>query len=206
MITIEKIKIYDRYRYEGDRPIINARRERELKLFEGDEWAVIGRFYADMPMINNDLADHAYSTRVIKELYEQCEPDAFRLLAGQLIFYKHFQGVIDILQQVKSHTHDNADTIWAGYDNAAEFFIDLEQDIAKLEYCDFATLEKVRVEFMATCTYQEMAMSNGWSDAYLKLGEAFDRLYKFITEGEPAETTPLPAAKPTWWKRLFGFK
>jgi hypothetical protein len=38
MITIEKIKIYDRYKDEGDRPTINARRERELDLLEWDEW------------------------------------------------------------------------------------------------------------------------------------------------------------------------
>lgn len=206
MITIEKIKIYERYKSEGDRPTMNARRERELGLFEGDEWGVIGRFHADMPMINNNLADHAYITPIIKELHEQCEPDAFRLLAGKLTFYKHFQGVIDILQQVKSHTPDNTDTTWAGYDNAAEFLTDLEQDIAKLEYCDFETLEKVRVEFMAACTYQEMAMAGGWSDAYLKLGEDFDRLYQFIIEGKPAEVESLPEPKPTWWKLLLGFR
>jgi hypothetical protein len=114
--------------------------------------------------------------------------------------------VIHILQQVRSHTPEDADTIWAAYDNAAEFYIDLEQDIAKLEYCDFKTLEKVRVEFMAACTYQEIAMSSGWSDAYLKLGEDFDRLYKFIIEGEPAEAESLPIPKPTWWKHLLGFR
>lgn len=114
--------------------------------------------------------------------------------------------MIDILQQVRSHTPDNADTVWAGYDNAADFLTDLGQDIAKLEYCDFKTLDKVRVEFMPTCTYQEIAISNGWGDAYLKLGEDFDRLYKFIMEGEPAEAEPLSVPKPIWWKRLLGFK
>jgi hypothetical protein len=114
--------------------------------------------------------------------------------------------VIDILQQVKSHTPVNTDTTWAAYDNTAEFYIDLEQDIAKLEYCDFETLEKVRGEFMAACTYQEIAISNGWGDAYLKLGEDFDRLYKFIMEGEPIEAESLPAPKPAWWKRLLGFR
>jgi hypothetical protein len=36
------------------------------------------------------------------------------------------------------------------------------------------------VEFLPTSTYQELAMSNGWSEEYLQIAEKLDSIYKRI--------------------------
>lgn len=62
------------------------------------------------------------------------------------------------------------------------FLIELSKDIELLKLCDYETLEKVNIEFLATSTYQELSLSDGWSDEYLILAYKFDDLYLKISK------------------------
>jgi hypothetical protein len=83
---------------------------------------------------------------------------------------------------IKSKINDETDTVWAGFDNTEILIKELDSDQKQIELLDFDTLEKIMVEFLPTSTYQELAMSNGWSDEYLKIAENFDSIHKRIKE------------------------
>jgi hypothetical protein len=85
----------------------------------------------------------------------------------------------------------------AGYDSGKEFLCDLDVDIEKIKFCDFDTLEKLNMEFAPTSTYQEISLSNGWANEFLKLAEQFDNLYEKINNQKTSDN------KKAWWKFWF---
>lgn len=203
MITVEKIKLYDRYGGDGD-GLISVGRKREKELLEGNEWAMIGNFYQDIHLINNGVADQAYTTQTIKRLQEQCDQDGFLMLANKISLYKDFQNVANILQRIRSYATWNKDTVWAGFDNAEHFLTELDQDIAGIEQCDFRILDKVCADFGPISIYQELAIANGWGKDCLQLADNFDLLYKRIIKAEKTGTVPPPKVRQTWLQKLFG--
>jgi len=86
------------------------------------------------------------------------------------------------MANIKSRTNDETDTVWAGFDNTEVLIKELDSDQKQIELLDFDTLEKIMVEFLPTSTYQELAMSNGWSDEYLQIAEKFNSIHKRIKE------------------------
>lgn len=205
MITKEKIKIFDHYKGDMD-SFIRSGSNSEQELWGKGEWSLISSFYQDIVLINKGLATQAYTHEVFIKLKANCDRDSFDILVHKIEYYKDFQEVAAILKQIKSYTHANAYTDWTYFDSATEFIAELDQDIAGIEHCDFATLDKVNIEFLPTATYQEMSMSNGWSKEYLQLSGNFDILYQKLTKRKTAHNSSLPKVKKTWWKTLFGFK
>jgi hypothetical protein len=53
--------------------------------------------------------------------------------------------------------------------------------IKQLKEGETEILEELRTGFLPTCTFQELAISNGWGDYYyLELADKFDEAYKRI--------------------------
>ena len=50
------------------------------------------------------------------------------------------------------------------------------------------------MEFAPTSTYQEISLSNGWGNEFLKLADQFDKLYEKIRRQETNDN------KKEWWK------
>ena len=73
-------------------------------------------------------------------------------------------------------------------------FLAFERNIEKIKFCDFDTLDKLNMEFAPTSTFQEISLSNGWADEYIKLAEQFDKLYVNIISQKTTEN------KKEWWK------
>lgn len=94
---------------------------------------------------------------------------------------KDFQNIADILKQLKGFITQKTNTFWTGFESANAFLEELNRDIERIEACDFEALEKVMIEFAPTGTYQELSLSNGWSDDYIKLANKFDKLYNRLT-------------------------
>lgn len=94
---------------------------------------------------------------------------------------KDFQKVAELLLQIRSCITEESDTVWAGFDNVEAFLEELNKDIDNIQLCDFQTLKKVHIEFLPTSTYQELSLSNGWSEMYLQLATEFDAIYKRLT-------------------------
>jgi len=202
MITREKIKIFDSYGGDID-GLARFGRDYEKKLFDNDDWSLIDNFYQDIELINKGLAAQTYTTQTISKLRDNCNHESFDWFISRIVHYNDFQRVAEILKQLRAFIFKDTDTVWAGFENAEKFLEELNQDIQKIENCDFQTLEKVHVEFLPTCTYQELSMSNGWSDKYIMLSTDFDKIYERMTEIKTAHNSTLPKAGRSWWHKLF---
>ncbi len=205
MITIEKVKIFDSYGGDFD-GLARVGREYEKKMFDNNDWSLIDNFYQDSELINKGLAAQTYIEQTFAKLKENCDQESFDWFVNRIGLYKDFQKVAEILKQIKTFITKDTDTVWAGFDNADKFLEELNQDIQKIKNCDFQTLEKVHVEFLPTCTYQELSMSNGWGDKYIQLSTDFDKTYERMTERKTSHNGTLPKARRSWWQKLFGFE
>lgn len=205
MITTEKIKIFDRYKGDID-GFARVGRNYEKKRIDNNDWYLIDSFYQDIELINKGLAAQTYIAKTFSKLKENCDHTGFNWFVNRIELYKDFQKVADILNQIKSFITKDTDTVWAGFENVNKFLEELNQDIEKIENCDLQTLEKVHVEFLPTCTYQELSMSNGWSDKYMILSTDFDKIYERITERKTAHKTTIPKVALKWWQKLFSSK
>ncbi len=188
IITFDRLKLFNSY--GGDIDCFSRTASETCKAIFGEDvdntWTIISSKLQDIELISKQLASQDYIEKALKELKEICDVESFEALTSKIKFYSKFQIVAEILLSLKSKINSETDTIWAGFDSVEFFLKELSQDIEKIRCCDFTTLEKVNIEFAVTSTYQELSISNGWSDEYLKLAEKFDRVYEEI--------------KKPWWK------
>ncbi len=183
MITTEKIKIFDSYGgyYDG---FARVGLEDEKAIFDNDDWHIISCFYQDIELIKKRLAAQSYIDQTIDKLKLHCDKDSFKKLANELPHYNDFQKLVDLLGQVRLKIHPDTDVVSANFDNVDVFLTDLNHDINRLSYCNFATLKKVNFCFRPTGKYQEISISNGWGDDFIKLADNFDKLYNELTQKE----------------------
>lgn len=203
MITLEKLQTFDKYGGDDDQ-LARRGKGNEKSQFDKNDWSIIDEIYQDIELINKSLVAQTYLEKTLKTIKENCDQATINIITGKIIYYNDFQKVADILKQIKEFIKSGLDTSWAGYENADQLLAELNKDIEQIEDCDFITLEKVRTEFLPTSTYQEISISNGWSDNYLKLSEDFDNVYENIKGIKTAHNNTLPKGGRPWWKKLFG--
>ncbi|MEQ3690329.1 MAG: hypothetical protein ABNG98_02295 [Flavobacterium sp.] len=181
MLTIEKIKIY--YKFNGDIDAFgHGGKMSEHNQLNDYDWALIDEFEQDVKLISDRLVSKKYREKALIKLNENCDLETKDYFKSKIPFYSDFQEVLEIVAYIKSKINDETDTVWAGFDNTEILIKELDSDQKQIELLDFDTLEKIMVEFLPTSTYQELAMSNGWSDEYLKIAENFDSIHKRIKE------------------------
>ena len=197
IITIDRLKLYNAY--GGDIDGFSRTNSKKNKEVFGDDsdnaWTTISNKLQDIELISKRLSSQDYTDNIIRELKEICDTQSFAALTKKIKFYTDFQIVAEILQEKKNKINLDTDTIWAGFDTVDIFLKELSEDIENIKLCNFKTLDKVNIEFAVTSTYQELSMSNGWSDDYLILAEKFDKVYEEITNPKNIETEEKP-----WWK------
>lgn len=203
MITTEKIKIFDRYDGNID-GFARSGREHEKKLLDDDEWSVIDNLHQDIELINKRLAAQTYVAQTLIKLKENCDLDSFAILTSKIESYKDFQKVSEILKHIESYTNADSETGFSSFESTKQFLDDLNQDIINIENCDFSTLGKVNIEFLPTSTYQEISISNGWSETYIKLSKDFDELFKKLIERKTEQNNTLPKVGRKWLQKFFG--
>lgn len=195
-ITKEKLEVFNKYAGDID-GLLRINKTIEIEIF-GDsleqDWGLISSKLQDLALISTRRASYDFTKQTLIQLTEITDEKSFQVFTDKIIFYNDFQEIKEILEQIKVRITPETDTVWAAYDNADEFLVDLNADIEKIRFCDFATLDKLVMEFAASCTYQEIALSNGWSSHYLKLAKKFDYLHDKITSRY--STTH----KKLWWK------
>lgn len=180
MITISKLNIFNEYGGDIDGPT-RMGRQTVFQEISSDEWHLIAGFNTDIAIINQNKASNDFIEKTAKKISSHCDSESSLQLLNQLNIYKLFDHVVDILKTIKSLTKPDADTTYAGFDDAAAFIEELDFDIAALLHCDFTMLDNIKIDFLPTSKYQELAMSNGWSNQYLRLSKEFDQLYKLIS-------------------------
>jgi len=196
LITKDKLRIFSSYGGDID-GLLRYNKSADINIFGKSldkDWGLISSKLQDLDLISKRLASYDYSKQTLTDLEEITDNESFQIFTNKINFYNDFQKVRQILERIKSWTTNETDTVWAGYVNAEEFLVDLNQDIEKIKFCDFTTLDKLKIEFAPTSTYQEISISNGWGDEFLKLAENFDNLYEKIT------TNKYVADKKQWWK------
>lgn len=196
LITKEKLRIFSLYGGDID-GLLKFNKSADIEIFGKSldkDWGLISSKLQDLDFISKRLASCDYTKRTLTELEEITDTETFQILIAKIIFYNDFQKVRHILEQIKSWTTNETDTVGPGYENGEKFLIDLSQDIEKIKFCDFATLDKLKMHFAPTSAYQAISLSNGWGDNFLKLAEEFDNLHKKIA------TNNYEADKQQWWK------
>jgi hypothetical protein len=196
LLNREKLQIYNLYNGDID-GVFRNNRPTEMAVF-GDSlditWELISNKLQDIELISRRLASYDYTKKILSELFEKSDAETFKLFTDKIPFYDDFQNVRHILETIKGLTTDEADAVWAGYDNGKDFLIDLNSDIEKIIFCDFETLDRLNLEFAPTSTYQELSLSNGWTDDYIELSARFDKLYVKIKRQKTV------SGKTEWWK------
>lgn len=181
MLTIEKIKIYKKFGGDID-GLARVGKSTEKNLISDNDWSLIDEFEQDVKLISDRLVSKGYREKSLFKLNKNCDLETKDYFKSKIPFYSDFKEVSEIVANIKSRINDETDTIWAGFDNTEVLIKELDADQKQIELLDFDTLEKIMVEFLPTSTYQELAMSNGWSDEYLQIAEKFDSIHKRIKE------------------------
>ena len=90
-----------------------------------------------------------------------------------------YDKIIMILKKIRSIIDDeNTDMIYSGYDTKEEVINEIDIYISKLMVKDCSVIAKINLLFAPTGTFQELSISNNWSDLYMELSELFDRAIK----------------------------
>jgi len=196
LITKDKLKIFSSYSGDID-GLLRQNKSADIEIFGKSldkDWGKISSKLQDLDLITKRLASHDYTKQALAELEEITDNEAFKILTAKITFYSDFQKIRQILEQIKNWITDETDTVGSGYDNGGKFLTELHQDIEKIKFCNFSTLNKLKIEFTPTSTYQEISLLNGWGDKFLKLAEDFDNLHKKITANN------YNVDKKQWWK------
>ena len=119
-------------------------------------------------------------------------------------YFEDFQKVAELLLQIRSCITEESDTVWTGFDNVETFLEELNKDIDNIQLCDFQTLKKVKLHFLPTSVYQELSLSNGWSEMYMQLATEFDAIYERLSEQNKMLTNNSTNLKPSLWQKIFG--
>jgi hypothetical protein len=89
--------------------------------------------------------------------------------------------ILHILERVQAKISDDSDVAWTRYDTPAALRAELTLYVEQLKAGNMACLEKLRIHFLPTGTFQEHGISNGWGDEYLRLAAIFDKAYASLT-------------------------
>jgi hypothetical protein len=179
MLTIEKIKIYNKFGGNID-GFARVGESTEQNLINDNDWSLIDGFEQDIKMISDRLASKDYTKKSLQKMIDKCDVKTFGYFTDKIPFYRDFKEVAEIVGGIKSKINDKTDTVWAGFDNVEILISELESDRKQIEFLNFDALKKIMIEFLPTSTYQELAMSNDWSEEYLKIAKKFDSIYQRI--------------------------
>jgi len=91
-----------------------------------------------------------------------------------------FQKIAEILIKIRETITNETDTVYVGYENAQSLIDELTNDINEIKLCNYEILEKTNINFAPTSRFQELSLSNGWSELYNKLSKEFDIKYKML--------------------------
>ena len=197
VINKRQLIVYEKYNGDVD-GLLRVNEKSEIEVFENKIdiiWSVITNKLQDIKLINEKLCSKEYSINSLRDLKEVCDGDTYEIFMSKIRDYENFKQVSELLKRVKDKINSETVTVWTGFDNPEKLKSEIILDIEKIGFCDYETLEKVKIEFLPTSTYQELSISNGWGEEYLEIASKFDSLYSKINE----EKENIDDEKK-WWK------
>lgn len=184
LLNSKHLNIYNKYYGDID-GLLRQNQKIEIEVFENKIdiiWAEIANKLQDIKLINERLSSKEYSLNSLKDLKQKCDEETYLIFLSKINNFENFIKISNILKIIKEQINPKTETIWSGFDNPEILKEEINYDIEKIEYCDYGTLEKVNTDFAPTSIYQELAMSNGWTQDYLSIASEFDNLYSLITK------------------------
>jgi hypothetical protein len=91
---------------------------------------------------------------------------------------------VNVLLDIKEKITDTSDLVWTSYETAKELRDDIDKMIRELKEGKSGVIDETYSHFLPTSTFQEHAMSNGWTDEYMRLAEQFDKIYKDFKDSD----------------------
>jgi hypothetical protein len=184
LITKYRLEIYREYNgSEGDfvRNANNGFRILNTHNF-AHAWEALRNYLFDIELISKGLTSPDYSQRTIRSLRADADDEAFEEIMNQLPFYADYKSIVKLLERIKDTLNGQSDVVWTRFANPKELLKQMEHDIEELKMCNFTVLEKVKVDFGPTSTYQELSISNGWGDEFIRIADNFDNIHKRLTK------------------------
>lgn len=86
--------------------------------------------------------------------------------------------IISIIRTARDKITNDTDVTWAGYDSATELQADIDKDLNELTKGNLDKLDTFKCHFLPTATFQEVSLSNGWGEEYIRLANNYDKLYE----------------------------
>jgi len=83
MLSIEKIKIYNKFGGDSD-GLIRVGKSSEQNLFDNNDWALIDEFEQDIKLISDRLVSKEYRERVLQKLSEKCDKETFEYFTSKI--------------------------------------------------------------------------------------------------------------------------
>ena len=94
--------------------------------------------------------------------------------------------IIGIIKTVRQKITDDTDVTWSSYDSVAGLQAEIDKDLIELINGNLDKLNTFKNHFGPTDTFQEIALSNGWGEEFIKLAESYDLLYEKIKNKQTA--------------------
>ncbi|MFX0077353.1 MAG: hypothetical protein ACFE96_18070 [Candidatus Hermodarchaeota archaeon] len=90
---------------------------------------------------------------------------------------KAITGIIRILKNIKSYINTkSSNLLMFSFDTSKEVINLIDDHIKRLSRRDISKINDLIVLFLPTSDFQEIAISNGWSEEYLEMAKEFDNL------------------------------
>ena len=183
MITTEKLKIFEKYKGDND-AFARVGRETEKSILTDSEWQLIDSFNQNIVLINKGLSSSDFNSKTITQIKNSTDKNAFDTLSKKIVGFNDFNKIGQLLRNLRAKIQDDTDVLWTHFNDTKSFIEELESDIKAIESCDRKTLEKIKINFLPTSTYQEISLSNNWGEEFLKMASDFDNLYNRITDAK----------------------
>lgn len=183
MITTDKLKIFDKYKGDND-AFARVGRETEKTILTDSEWHLINSFKQDIELINKGLSSSDFNSKIIIQIKNSTDKNAFDTLSKKIVGLNDFHEIGQLLRNLRAKIQDDTDVLSTHFNDTKSIIEELESDIKAIESFDRKTLEKIKINFLPTSTYQEISLSNSWGDEFLKIASDFDNLYNRITDAK----------------------
>ncbi len=92
---------------------------------------------------------------------------------------KHTE-IIEILTIIRSKINSETDVSWTHFNTIEELTQMIDSSIDGLKRNENVVIEELAIHFAPTSTFQELSISNGWTEEYLMLADRFDDAVKKI--------------------------
>lgn len=112
--------------------------------------------------------------------------------------------IIKVIRTARLKITDDTELVWSGYDSVAELQAEIDNDLKELMDGNLNKLDTFKTHFLPTSTFQEISLSNGWSEECIELALDFDKYYELIKNNVALNSTTANSNRTDFNKKKDG--